>query len=115
MSNIAVIRRQMLLNLHRVVQHPADTNESRADHAIKQDMARLADTPFTHPPPLTAMTQVIAAHSWPKLWTGSTSYPFRLVGDIAKCCDQQNFVTAADDFTKVIFSPGKQRDDIGLC
>lgn len=114
MSNITVIRRQMLLNLHGVVQHPADTNEFRADHAIEQDVARLADTPFTRPPPLTAMTQVVAAYSWPKLRTSSTSYPFRLVGDIAKCCDQQNFVTAADDFTEVIFSPGKQRYDIGL-
>jgi len=113
-SAIAIVRGQMALHLHRIVQDTADTDDIGNHRPIEQQVAWRSDNPFENARPLSAVAQVVAADRGSELGPGRAARPFRVGCDITQCRDQQRLITPARCVTEPILGPDEHGDDVGL-
>lgn len=98
----------MAIDLHGVVQHPADGDYFRLGMAIEQQMTRAADDPVFGSRPLPTVPQVIGAHCSAQFRAGSTPDPSGFGRDVAKGRHQEGFITRPRDLPEVCFGVRKE-------
>ncbi len=105
-SEINIIRRQMPLQFHGIMQDAADADDIGSYRPIKQQMAGCPDDSFESAHPLPAVAQVVAADCESEFRPGGTAKPFRIGCDNTQRRRQQRLVAPAHGATEPILGPG---------
>jgi len=108
---VAISRRDVLRQIHGVVQDAADAYDFGLQRTVKQKMPRLSHARRgrdAHP----AMAKMIAAHAVPDFGTRGAAGAKRIGGEIAEANGEQRFIAEPGRFAECLLRPRQDRDDI---
>ncbi len=111
---VAVIGRKMAFDLHGVVKHATNTDQIRANSAIKQKMPRQADEAIFISGSVAAVTKMIAAYALPYFRAPNASSPPKICSQVAQRSHQQPLVTQTGLRPIPLLGPSENIDDVAL-
>ena len=94
------------------MQNPADADQTRAGHTIKQQMPWPMHSAVSGWGMVLAMAQMKAAHRMPKLWSRDATEASWIGGNVAKAGHEQGLVALPGSFAEAILRIGKEVDDV---